>query len=179
MSVRAVVLSVVALLVAGAVGAGATLLFRGSGPGTEAGPVPDLASAARTELPGLTAPTGEPELPGLAAASPEPGTVAVVEGPFDDRLDLGDLRLTDDGVTGTLTVTSDVSALIELQVLAGFYDAEGELLGTGRFTHHTSEEEHGHEGPPSEDEEFEVEVPRGLDGTVASAAVGVPVLVNE
>ncbi len=177
MSVRAVVLSVVALLVAGAVGVGATLLVRGTGSGTEQ--VPDPASAARTEFPGLTAATGDPELPGLATADPEPGTVAVVEGPFDDRLDVSGLKLTDDTLTGTVTITSDVSTLIELQVLAGFYDADGKLLGTGRFTHHASEGEHSHEGPPSPEESFEVEVPGDLGGTVAAAAVGVPVLVNE
>ena len=177
MSVRAVVLSVVALLVAGAVGAGATLLVRGAG--SEAEALPDPASAARTAFPGLTAATGEPELPGLATAKPRPGTVVVVEGPFDDRLDLSGLRLADNTLAGTVTVTSDVSELIELQVLAGFYDADGELLGTGRFTHHASGEEHSHTGPPSEEEPFEVEVPDGLDGTVAAAAVGVPVLVNE
>ncbi|PUB25569.1 hypothetical protein C8K30_107322 [Promicromonospora sp. AC04] len=177
MSVRAVVLSVAALLVAGAVGVGATLLVRGAGPGAEQ--VPDPASAARTAFPGLTAPTGDPELPGLATARPRPGTVAVVEGPFDDRLDLSGLRLAGNGVTGTVTVTSDVSELIELQVLAGFYDADGKLLGTGRFTHHAGEEDHGHTGPPSEEESFEVAVPDDLGGTVAAAAVGVPVLVNE
>lgn len=177
MSVRAVVLSVAALLVAGAVGAGATLLVRGAGPGTDE--VPDPASAARTAFPGLAAAGGDPELPGLAAARPAPGTVEVVAGPFDDRLDLGGLRLDDDSVTGTVTVTSDVSELIELQVVAGFYDAGGTLLGTGRFTHHAGDQEHGHAGPPSEEETFEVAVPEDLGGTVVSAAVGVPVLVNE
>lgn len=177
MSVRAVVLSVAALLVAGAVGAGAVLLVHDAGPGADQ--VPDPASAARTELPGLTAPTGDPELPGLAAADPAPGTVAVVEGPFDDRLDLTGLTLADDAVTGVVTVTSDVSELIELQVLAGFYDADGRLLGTGRYTHHASDEEHGHAGPPSQEEPFEIEVPGDLDGTAVSAAVGVSVLVNE
>ncbi|MFI9486507.1 hypothetical protein ACIG47_08970 [Promicromonospora sp. NPDC052451] len=177
MSARAVVLSVVALLVAGAVGAGATLLVRGAGPGTAA--VPDPASAARTAFPGLAAAGGEPELPGFAAVHPEPGSVEVVEGPFDDRLDLGDLRLGDGAVTGTVAITSDVSELIELQVVAGFYDADGRLLGTGRFTHHAGDQEHSHTGPPAEEESFTVVVPEDLGAAVASAAVGVPVLVNE
>jgi len=176
-SVRAVVPWIVVLLIAGAVGAGVTLLVRGAGSGAEA--LPDPASAARTALPGLPAVTGDPELAGLASAHPEPGVVAVVEGPFDDRFELRGLQLAGETVTGTVTVTSDVSELIELQVVAGFYDADGKLLGTGRFTHHAAEEDHGHTGPPSEEEAFEVVAPDDLAGTVAAAAVGVPVLVNE
>ncbi len=178
MSVRAVVLWIVVLLTAGAVGVAATLLVRGAGSQAEA--LPDPASAVRTEFPGLTAATGDPDLPGLATAHPEPGSVGVVAGPFDDRFELSGLELADDGtVTGTVTITSDVSALIELEVLAGFYDADGELLGTGRFTHHEGLDAHSHAGRPSQDEEFEIEVPGHLDSAVAAAAVGVPVLVNE
>ncbi|WP_369373770.1 hypothetical protein AB1046_07120 [Promicromonospora sp. Populi] len=178
MSVRAVVLWIVVLLAAGAVGVAATLLVRGAG--SEAEALPDPASAPRTEFPGLTAATGDPDLPGLATAHPEPGSVGVVAGPFDDRFELSGLGLADDGtVTGTVTITSDVSTLIELEVLAGFYDADGELLGTGRFVHHEAEGAHSHEGPPTPEEEFEIAVPDDIEGTVAAAAVGVPVLVNE
>lgn len=134
-----------------------------------------------TTFPDLDAPTGEPELPGTADAAPDsPGTVGRIPGPFDDRFDYG--RLTFDGqrVVGSLDITSDVSDLLELQVLAGFYDASGTLLGTARFTHHLDEGSgHQHEGPPSEHETFTIKVPRKLAGNAVSAAVGVPVLVNE
>lgn len=82
-------------------------------------------------------------------------------------------------VVGALEVTSDVSDLLELQVLAGFYDASGTLIGRGRFTHHLDEETHHDDGPPSEHESFTIAVPMRLRGQAVSAAVGVPVLVNE
>ncbi len=90
------------------------------------------------------------------------------------------LRLRDGVVTGRLTVTTDVSELLELEVVAGFYDARGRFLGTARWVHHLDESgEHGHAGPPEESETFRVVAPARLRERVASAAVGVPVLVNE
>jgi hypothetical protein len=81
--------------------------------------------------------------------------------------------------TGTVRVTSDVSDLLELQVLAGFYDDRGNLLGTARFVHHLGTEGHEHAGPSEEGEAFTIPVPAGLGPQAVSAAVGVPVLVNE
>lgn len=140
----------------------------------------DPQAAARTSFPDLTPATGEPTLPGLATASPAPGSVAQVPGPFDDRFRLERLVFDDRAVTGTVVVTSDVSDLLELEVLAGFYDREGTLVGTAREVHHLDESTVApdHEGPPDEDYAFEIAVPAGVDGAVA-AAVGVPVLVNE
>ncbi|MGB4135621.1 MAG: hypothetical protein WA971_03590, partial [Microbacterium sp.] len=88
--------------------------------------------------------------------------------------------LTFDGsaVSGTLEVTSDVSDLLELVVVAGFYDADGRMVGTARFEEH-AEGEHEHTGPPSEATSFRIEVPAGLPAAAVSAAAGVPVLVNE
>jgi hypothetical protein len=140
----------------------------------------DPQAAARTSFPGLTPATGEPTLPGLATASPAPGTVAQVPGPFDDRFRLQGLVFDGRAVTGTVAVTSDVSDLLELEVLAGFYDREGTLVGTAREVHHLDESTVApdHEGPPELDYRFEIAVPDEADGAVA-AAVGVPVLVNE
>ena len=115
----------------------------------------------------------------VAEAHPSPGTVVRAEGPFDDRFTITRLRLRPTAVTGVLTVTSDVSDLLELQVLAGFYDRRGRLLGTGRHVHHGPQHHEDSTGPPSEVERFSVTVPRRLRGEVVSAAVGVPVLVNE
>ena len=49
------------------------------------------------------------------------------------------LRLDAAGVHGSATITSDVSDILELEVVAGFYDDQGRLLGTGRFVHHLDE----------------------------------------
>lgn len=139
---------------------------------------PDPGSAIQTALPGLTPATGEPVLDGLLTASPEADTVAELAGPFDDRFEFRGLSFDGTTVTGRVVVTSDVSDLLELQVLAGFYSKDGALLGSARFTHHL-EEDGSHVGPPSEVEPFRIVVPKKFRGEAAGAAVGVPVLVNE
>jgi len=142
------------------------------------GLVPDSAAAARTSFPDLRPAAGEPDLPSLASLHPDPGTAVPVSGPFDDRLVLSDLAFDGDAVRGSVQVTSDVSDLLDLQALAGFYDARGRLVGTGRFDHHLDESVTGHAehtGP----EQFVIPVPAELRGTAVAAAVGVPVLVNE
>lgn len=133
-----------------------------------------------TSFPDLPAPTGEPDLSGIATAAPATaGAVGRIPGPFDDRFRFGEIAFDGERVVGSLDVTTDVSDLLELQVLAGFYDASGTLLGRNRFTYHLDEGAHHDEGPPSEHEEFTIVVPRRLRGQAVSAAIGVPVLVNE
>ncbi|SBT37082.1 hypothetical protein [Micromonospora narathiwatensis] len=139
---------------------------------------PAPAAAVRTAFPGLVPASGEPTLAGLSQQRPTPGTVATVPGPFDDRFDFADLALNHTTVSGSITVTSDVSAILELQVVAGLYDSSGRLLHTGRFVHHYTEDGHDH-GAPEEREPFSISIPSEFLGRVASAAVGVPVLVNE
>ena len=139
----------------------------------------DPLAAAKTAFPGLPTPTGEPTLPGLRDTHPSPGTVVPIAGPFDDRFELIRLQLTSQSVTGIVTITSDVSDLLELQVLAGFYDERGNYLSSRRFVHHLEEEGHHHSGPPSEREQFSIQIPQRLLDRVSSATVGVPVLVNE
>ncbi|WP_344114135.1 hypothetical protein, partial [Nocardioides humi] len=149
--------------------------------GPSATPVTSTPSPVMvTSFPDLPAPTGEPDLPGIATAAPgAPGAVGRIPGPFDDRFRLGEVTFDGEHVVGSIEITSDVSDLLELQVLAGFYDASGTLIGRGRFTHHLDEGAHHEEGPPSEHETFTIAVPRKLRGTAVTAAVGVPVLVNE
>jgi hypothetical protein len=137
------------------------------------------AVAVMTSFPDLTPATGEPTLPSLDTLRPESGAVVQAAGPFDDRFEFGALAFEGTAVTGTVTVTSDVSDLLELEVVAGFYAADGTLLGTGRFVHHAGGEAHSHTGPPSEIETFEIMVPAGLARQAVSVGVGVPVLVNE
>ena len=160
---------------------GVTLLLGATACSDSSGPSADTSSSptVQTSFPGLAAPTGEPSLDGLTSASPAPGTVAWVKGTFDDRFTTSGLRFDGTAVHGTLTITSDVSDILELQVLAGFFDADGHYLGEGRFTHHLVEGEHSHAGPPSEKESFTIRVPGKYAGQARAAAVGVPVLVNE
>ncbi|HIW28988.1 MAG TPA: hypothetical protein H9987_03100 [Candidatus Luteococcus avicola] len=148
---------------------------------------PDPSSAAMTSFPSLTPASGDPTPASMATASPAAGQVVQVAGPFDDRFTLSGLTLDGSTVSGTLRITSDVSELLELQVVAGFHDASGRLLGTSRFTHHldgahTHEEASAAPGAsvdPHPSEEFEIKAPAGIASKVVSASVGVPVLVNE
>jgi len=173
-----IALSTVAIAAAAILGGGTSWALTGPDASHPA-PVADSTTAARTTLPGLAAATGDPTLPGLKSAAPHPGAVVQLSGPFDDRLTLSRLTLSSGTVTATLRVTSDVSDLLELQVLAGFYDRHGAFLGAGRFTHHQGEVGHAHTGPPNEVEHIRITAPPKIRGRVASAAVGVPVLVNE
>ena len=140
-----------------------------------------IPGAARTSLPGLSPATGAPDLPSLHTAIPPAGTVVQAPGPFDDRLSVSDLSFNGTRLTGAATVTSDVSDVLEFEALAGFYDSRGRLVGTGRFTYHHTEDAASaeHAGPPNELQRFTIGVPRGVRTQVVSAAVGIPVLVNE
>ena len=169
-------LVVATLVLAGVVAAFG--LSRGAAPAQPASP----AAAARTSFPGLQPAAAEPELPGLAALHPAPGQVVQAPGPFDDRFVLSDLVLDGAALHGAATITSDVSDVLEFEALAGFYDQQGLLVGTGRFVYHLDESvPHGeaHTGPPSELQTFTIEVPAEAQGQAVSAAIGVPVLVNE
>lgn len=137
------------------------------------------SAAARTTFPGLASAEGEPDLSGLRTTRPSQGQILQVQGPFDDRLVFEGLAFDGQAATGAVRITSDVSDLLELQVLAGFYDGRGNLLGTARFVHHLGSEGHSRSGPSDEGEEFTIPVPAGLQSRAVSAAVGVPVLVNE
>ncbi len=66
-------------------------------------------------------------------------------------------------------------------MLAGFYDAHGAFLGTGRAVYHLDEgSDHAEDaGPPSELQVFHIVAPRRYADRVAAATIGVPVLVNE
>jgi hypothetical protein len=59
-------------------------------------------------------------------------------------------------------------------VLVGFYDATGSFLGTATYEKHGEDVADVNERLP-----FRVEAPAGVAGAVSSAALGVPVLVNE
>lgn len=136
------------------------------------------AAAARTSFPGLAAADGEPVLESIEHAHPSAGQVSQAPGPFDDRFVLENPAFDGSAVSGTVRIESDVSDVLELQVIAGFYDADGILLGTDRFVHHLGEESHT-TGAPEEREEFTILVPAALAPRAVSVMIGVPVLVNE
>lgn len=146
-------------------------------PGQE--PAAGPTSGARTSFPGLAAAKGEPELASIRAARPRSGQILRARGPFDDRFVLEGTTFDGSAVSGAVLVTSDVSDLLELQVLAGFHDSQGNLLGTSRFVHHLGAEGHSHAGVPEERTEFRIPVPAALKDRAASVSIGVPVLVNE
>ncbi|MDP9890364.1 MULTISPECIES: hypothetical protein [Micrococcaceae] len=139
-----------------------------------------MAAAAKTSFPGLAAATeDEPDLTGLHTTAPIKGQIVQVAGPFDDRFVLKDLAFDGSAAMGTVTVTNDVSDLLELQVLAGFYDEKGALLVTDRIIRDMRSEGQNHPRSAEEREEFIIRVPPEFQGKAVSAAVGVPVLVNE
>lgn len=164
----ALALAVLVLLV------GVALLVRGTGRPA------DSRAAARTSFPDLEPGADEPTLPALATLSPRPGTVVQAEGPFDDRFRLERLAFDGTAVTGTVVITSEVSALLDLEVLAGFYGRDGALLGTARDVYHLDESTAapGAEGLPAQGYRFRIRVPADARSAVA-VGVGVPVLVTE
>lgn len=138
-------------------------------------------TAAQTTFPDLTPAAGAPTLASLADLHPEPGTVVEASGPFDDRFHFQRLSFDGTTVTGTTTITSDVSEVLELEAVAGFYDRNGALVGTARDVYHLDESAHqpADEGVPEESYPFSITVPGELRGRAVAAAVGVPILVNE
>ena len=158
-----------------------------------AGASPDAGeTGARPLTDRLPTPTYPAEPPAATArvaprlaAAPEPGSVAVLPGPFTDRLRLDGLRLRTDSdrsvVSGELVVTSDVSELLAGEVVIGFYDAAGKLLGADKADLGGLEHEHEEpSGPPTtrtegEPHPFTVRGPAGA----SAATLAVPNLVNE
>jgi hypothetical protein len=142
-------------------------------------PVP--TDVVKMTLPGLPAASGVPQLASIRLLHPQPGEVRQAAGPFDDRFALDGLAFDGTAVRGSVRVTSDVSVVLDLEVIAGFYDAGGAFIGTARFVYHTTDEQPADPvtGTPVEFIPFEVTVPAEFAGRAASASVGVPVLVNE
>lgn len=146
----------------------------------------DTASAA---APAEFTPPSPRSAPAPAASlSPvaAPGEVRISDGPFTDRVRITKLALAKGpaAVTGHLAVTSDVSHLIDLELRAAYYDAQGRLVGTGTFEYAEDDEsahDHGgHSGPQAENAGIDFTIPaKGLKGTPAAAVVTIPVLVNE
>ncbi|MFF4760532.1 hypothetical protein [Streptomyces sp. NPDC001292] len=140
------------------------------------------ASAAAAALP---APRSAPAPAPTLSPAPDKGEVRIEDGPFTDRVRLTDLTLTNKpAVTGHVTITSDVSDVLALELRAAYYDSRGRLLGTGTFEYQEEGEdaqgnEH-HDGPRAAGDGIDFTLPaKHLAGTPAAAVVSIPVLVNE
>jgi hypothetical protein len=172
-------LTVVAAMLAATVGAAATWALSDSpDAGDPSSTSLDPASVVQTEYPAQSGVAEEPQLDGPRDVHPLPGAIARVAGPFDDRFGFERLELGADSVTGRVRITTDVSEVLELQVVAGLYDMGGRYLGQARFVHHHGTDE-AHEDRPEPFLDFEVTVPRRFQDQARAAAVGVPFLVNE
>ena len=172
------------LVAAGTAGAASLALVAGlwfALDGSDGTPVAEqtpTGPAVQTSL-GLPTPTGDPELPGLRDLSPAPDSVGRLDGPFDDRFTATGVRFDGGALRGRITITSDVSEILALQVLGGFYAADGTYLGEARWDFVPPEDEHHAEGHPEESVAFVVKVPSALRAKAASASYGVTNLVNE
>lgn len=118
---------------------------------------------------------------------PPAGTVARVAGPFDGNVALQVSRLSAAGppaVSGTVQVVSEVSTLLVLKLRAGWYDADGALLGTTDLVLRQPDFTRAYQAGRTASLfngrlPFRIAVPPGLAGPVASASLALPSLVNE
>lgn len=174
-AIIAIPLAIAAVVIAGSITIGLSTMAR-----TDAA-IPLPTDAMKTSLPGLAAASGAPELASIRLLRLRPGEVRQAAGPFDDRFALDGLAFDGTTVSGSLRVTSDVSAVLDLEVIAGFYDAGGAFIGTARFVHHAVDDGPTDPvtGTPVESIPFQATVPAEFAGRAVSASVGVPVLVNE
>ncbi|MEV7087743.1 hypothetical protein AB0O07_17880 [Streptomyces sp. NPDC093085] len=176
--------------------------------GCTSGSTPDSASdstsgaeakAATTSPLPLPPPRSAPAPEATLAAPLKEGEVRIEEGPFTDRVSIKDLTLTADSTSGSssssgsgsgstvgghLTITSDVSDVLALELRAAYYDAKGRLVGTGTFQYQEEGEDseggHHHDGPRAAADGIDFKAPATtLTGTATSAVLSVPVLVNE
>ncbi|MER5727551.1 hypothetical protein ABT084_04200 [Streptomyces sp. NPDC002138] len=173
---------------AGALAAAAAVLALASG--CSGGAASDAADgsgeAAGSAAPvALPAPRSAPAPAPVLARPAAQGEVRIEEGPFTDRVKLTALKLTDKAsVTGHLTITSDISDVLALEVGAAYYDASGHLLGTTKFQYQEEGEDaqggDHHDGPRAAAAGIDFTVPAGQFAQApASVVLSLPVLVNE
>ncbi len=134
-------------------------------------------------------PVDAERFPDQLDAVPPSGTAVQLSGPFDEGVALDGLALAPTDATGgpaavgAVQVTRDVSTLIVLELRAGFYDAEGRLLGSDRLVLRQPDFTRAYEAgviaaPYNAPLPFRIEAPPAAAGA-ASAVVALPVLVNE
>ena len=162
-----------------------------AGDDQEPGPGPAAGAAAVLDPATLVPEVGPAditaEVPPRLDPVPAPGAATLLPGPMSRTVAVEGLALEAGerpAAVGTVRVVQDISTVIILELDAGFYDAQGALLGVERlvlrqpdFTRAweagTIEAQYGAALP------FRIEAPDGLGPQVSSVAVAVPVLVNE
>ncbi|MVU82734.1 hypothetical protein GPX89_36560 [Nocardia sp. ET3-3] len=144
-----------------------------------------LAGCSATPHPADSAPAAAPVAaprsaePPAATASIAPGEVRLTPGPFTDRVRVRDTRVDVSSVHGVLTITSDVSDVLALEVHAAFYDATGHLVATGTFEQAAEQSlTPGAHTPGEEGIPFTITA-APAEATTTSAVLTIPVLVNE
>ena len=151
--------------------------------GAGCSPAPSASAPATSNAPvSFPAPKTPPAPAALLNPAPAAGEVRLEPGPFTDRVALTGLRLDAAAgvVHGHLTITSDVSDVLALDIRAAFYGADGKLLGTGTF-HYQEEgdgEEHKHAPATHGGIDIAVAAAPATNGAT-SAVLSIPVLVNE
>jgi hypothetical protein len=147
------------------------------------------ASSPRLRIVASALPT--PQATGIVAVSGEqpPGTgqARLVAGPFTDRLRLLRLTLVQGAkpqVQGEFAQRFDNSALLDMEVQADFYAADGTLLGSKRRVLRQPDVIAAGKGGTGDQRfggniVFSVEAPTTYAKRVAGVLVSVPVLVNE
>ena len=101
-----------------------------------------------------------------------PGSVRIAQGPFTDRVRLEHLKLAGGALRGEARASVDVSELLALTVRAGFYDAQGRLVGEARKRWTDQHSIH------DEGVRFALK-PSRSEGKVASAVISIPDYVPE
>ena len=153
------------------------LLLTGCSRGIDAAALPTPgAVAASTAVAATTAPQALQTAPVPTAAPPSPGSVDRSTGPFDDRFTVSGLTLRSGVVTGELTVTSDVSSIIVMEVHSAFFDRSGGYLGD---VVQRVERDDGAPHVPDERVALRLRPAASYAGRVSAARLYVPVLVNE
>ncbi|MGW4647189.1 hypothetical protein [Kitasatospora sp. NPDC004289] len=141
----------------------------------DAGPLPAPSQVTLPE------PKQVPAAPASLGGEVRPGEVRIEPGPFTDRVTLTELTL-DKGsaVGGHLTITSDISDVLVMELRAAFYDQQGRLAGTGTFHYQEEESEGAHLGPRAAEGGIDFSIPaEKLTSAPVTAVLSLPVLVNE
>ena len=153
-----------------------------SGSGRSESPRRSAATSVVSASP-TPAPTGIPAVSGQRP--PTAGRAQLIAGPFTDRLRLVRLDVVKGvGVAGEFAQRFDNSALLDLEVQADFYAADGSLLGSKRRVLRQPDVIAAGKGGTGDQRfggniVFAVDAPAAYAARVSGVLVSVPVLVNE
>ncbi len=127
------------------------------------------------------------DLPQQLDPAPAAGTAVLLPGPFTARVAVAGLALEAGeraAAVGTVQITQDVSTLIVMELEAGFYDEQGQLLGTERLVLRQPDSTRAFQAGTIDSQyngalPVRIEAPDGVGALASSAVVSLPVVVNE